>query len=234
MARTTLTWPFSLANSSAVLQSSFVIKGLAPCERSKWIVCSRPFLAAWCNAVPQCDHIGPVRIHICSQLDQHLGHVEQIRPHAGDHQRRLPFLVNPLKACALRAEGANSIDVAVVGLLVQQLLPGVLQPHPNLPKTPKIGGEEDPLKSKSLRNRVSIAATIQPAAARARGGSGGSPRAVATGAPGKTKPEIPAARGGGEGEEADGWLPERGGGELDWGWLPAGQEMGNWDFVRGF
>uniref|UniRef100_A0A0A9G6V8 Uncharacterized protein n=1 Tax=Arundo donax TaxID=35708 RepID=A0A0A9G6V8_ARUDO len=55
MARTTLAWPFSLANSSAVLQSSFVIKGLAPCERSRWTVCSSPFLAAWCNAVPQCD-----------------------------------------------------------------------------------------------------------------------------------------------------------------------------------
>jgi len=82
MARTTFTWPFSLANSRAVLQSSFGMKGLAaedefnktttihergmkhfiyidhgipPCVRSKWTVCSSPFLAAWCNGVPQND-----------------------------------------------------------------------------------------------------------------------------------------------------------------------------------
>lgn len=33
----------------------YIDHGIPPCVRSKWTVCSSPFLAAWCNGVPQND-----------------------------------------------------------------------------------------------------------------------------------------------------------------------------------
>ena len=49
------------------------------------------------------------------------------------------IVVNPcLNACTLRLEGPNPLDVAVIHLLVQQLVLGLLQPHLDSPDSAKL------------------------------------------------------------------------------------------------